>query len=56
MNLSLSTGEDAIRKGPGEFVVCPNGLETVFVEDAISFADAEVVLVFWELGKFLGKA
>ena len=46
-----------VRKGPGEFVVCPNnGLETIFVERAISFADTEVILVFWEVGKLLRKA
>lgn len=45
-----------IREGSGEFVICPDGLETVLVEDAISYADTEVVLVCWELGKFFGKA
>ncbi len=55
MNLSLTIGEDLVRKCPGEFVICPNGLEPVFVEEAISFADAEIVLVFWEVGKLIGK-
>lgn len=45
-----------VRKASGEFIVCPNGLETVFVEDAISFADTEVVLVFGDFGELLWKA
>ena len=45
-----------VRKGSGELVVCPNGLETGFVEDTVSFADTEVVLVSWEVGKLLGEA
>ena len=48
MDSSLVTGRDVVRKGPGKFVVCPNSLETGFVEDGVSFADAEVIFVFWE--------
>ena len=56
MDSSLVAGENLVRKGSGEFVVCPNGLETLGVERGISFADSEVILVFWEVGKLLRKA
>lgn len=55
MNFSLILGEDTVRKGPGEFVVRPNGFETGFVEESVSFADTEVIFVFWEVRKFLWK-
>lgn len=55
MHFSLTTGEDIVRKGPDEFVIRPNGFETVFVEDTVSFADTEVVFVSWEVGNPLWK-
>lgn len=54
-NFKLATGEDAVRKSPGELIVCENGLEAIFVENAVSFADTEVEPVFWKAGKLLGK-
>lgn len=53
VSFSLIPGEDTVRKGPGEFVICPNGFETAFVEDSVSFADTKVVPVFWEVRKLL---
>ena len=44
-----------IGKRLGEFVVRPDSLETAFVEDAVSFAEAEVILILWEVGQLLGK-
>ena len=55
MNLRLTTGKDLIGKCSGELIIRPDGLETVFVEETISFANTEVVLVFWEVRKLLGK-
>ena len=54
-NFYLATEEDAIRKGPGELIVCEDGLEAIFIKNAVSFADTEIVSVFWEAGKLVGK-
>lgn len=56
MNFDPVTGEDVVRKGLSELVVCPNGREAFLVEDAISFADTKVVFVRWKVGKLLRKA
>lgn len=55
MDLGPATGEDAVGKGASKLVICPNGISTVFVEEAVSFANTEVILVLWKVGKLLRK-